>query len=445
MNKWLKVLSGLVLSFSIVTGASATTNVWTNVGGDHEWTNAANWSAGLPIWSSDILIDDSSGASPILMDGSGQSCSTITFSKSGGFTIQSGGTLTFFGNSISVLCSNQSSPYSCPVPYVLNGSFMVAPGSTLWGSGFFQDYSTVSVRGGGAFRYSQDWHTMHSMYVIADNSTVDLSGAAGASFNITNVTGSGPFGIQWSTNHNIALFNNPFSSFNSFTGMVVLGNAAGTVPAQASFDGTNVLGMNLLVYTNAALAQYFPAFWPLFFTNCMIQGNGLIVAVGANYRYGPDVTNLYAGCSFRPGTNSTSAGILSHMGSIGFGKWGTSNSVLRIKMTGTNGVAGFDCDKLALSQNNDHTGGLITSASDPVNHLADCALVVDLSALPSGLTLTGKTNTILTTWSDLSASYFSSVQWINGTGTVNYLNQKVTLTGVSTVPPVPRGTVVTIY
>lgn len=448
MNKVFRgvVRGGVAVGLMLAGTLHAATNQWTNAGGDNEWTNAANWSLGLPNASANVLIGNFSGANSILIDGAGQTCSTVTFTNSGGFTIQPVTTFSIAGGSISVLCSNQSVPYICPVPYAATFAFVVAPGSTLWASGFtFQYYATVSIRGGGMFRYTQDWHSYPATYGIADNSTVDFAGDVSSTFPVAGLSGAGTIGMQLTTNRNIISILSGLYNFTSFTGTVVMGNASGTAPVQLAFNGTNILGMNAVVYTNASIAQFYPNFWPLFFTNSTFSGNGKIVALAANNGYGPDVTNVYAGCSFLPGTNSTSSGILNYIGSLAFGKSGVSNTVLRIKVTGTNGVAGIDHDKLALAGGIGSTADYVVSLSDPVNRLADCNLVVDLASLPQGVTLTGKTNTILSANSDFTASSFASVQFINGTGTVNYLNQKITLTGVSTVPPLPHGTCVTIY
>lgn len=276
------------------------------------------------------------------------------------------------------------------------------------------------------------------------NCTVDLVPAVSTYPIVSSLQGGGVFGEQYT--NNAIMFN--MIDFSSYTGTVVIGNAAGTCSGSLSFSWTNVVGLNCLIYTNAFLyQQYGSGRFPLFFTNSTLQGNGWIFSTSGNngYSYTGDITNSYAGCTFMPGTNSTSAGILNYRGSLQFCKSGGSNSVLKVKLTGTNAVAGIDHDRFAVNTTVDYLYGNIVSGSDPVNRLADCALVVDLSPLASGLSLTGKTNTILTCLNDLSSSHFASVQFLNGTGTVNYLNQKVTLTGVSTVPPVPRGTVVTLF
>lgn len=134
MNEQMKSIGILVVVGAILYGgvAQAATNRWTNGGGDNVWTNAANWSAGIPTSSSDVLIDPSSGSSPILTVGGGSlSCATITITKPGGFTIQPCyNNLTISGRAISVLCSNEPSLYTVPVSYVNGSTITVWPGST---------------------------------------------------------------------------------------------------------------------------------------------------------------------------------------------------------------------------------------------------------------------------------------------------------------------------
>lgn len=443
MKSVLMMAAGVTLTLGVMSEAWGVTNRWTNGAGDFLWTNSANWSpAGPPATTADVLIDEASPAGTILLTGAvgGTAVKSITFAKAGGFAIEQKN-MNMQASAISVLVSNQTALYSCFVPYVKACTITVAGGSTLHTAlyGYIAG-ARITVQGGGSYWHA-DKNSLTLACLIKDNSTVDFQGYT----TVTNLQGLGTIGMQ-RTNSDL-VFASAALNFNSFTGLVLVGNAAGSSTAAAAFNATNgpVSGLDCLVFTNAMLSQKGGEKIQVLFSNCTFRGNGRIISTYNGKEDSANVwTNSYAGCTFRPGTNAASAGAFVFSGNAMFAKAGSSNSVFHIKFTGTNGVAGVDHDNLT-ARSILNAGGTVNSVSGGGNRLADCALVVDLSGLPPATALAGRTNVVLTTTSDLSSGCsFASVQWIAGTGTVNYLDKKVTLTDVLTAKVSAKGTLISI-
>jgi len=152
-----------------------------------------------------------------------------------------------------------------------------------------------------------------------------------------------------------------------------------------------------------------------------VGGSGTVVFASVADGTGTKYTLTTAGGIWASG-GLGSAGMLSVSGNVAWARNGTTNAVLNIDITGTNGVAGTDNDQLKVS------GTLTGLNATPANATAD--LVVN--AVP-GRGYRSITNTIVSAPAqNFSGTSFRTVMWLPSgmTGTVNYLNGSITLTNV---------------
>jgi len=88
----------VALPFFLAGRALCQTDVW--LGGSGNWSDSTKWSAGVPTSTSIVLIDNGNGPAAVTVNG-GYTCSTLTVDADASVSIPPGGSLTFYGTSIS--------------------------------------------------------------------------------------------------------------------------------------------------------------------------------------------------------------------------------------------------------------------------------------------------------------------------------------------------------
>ena len=439
----------MTLSLALLSvQAFAGTKTWSNGNGDGQWDTGGNWvPAGAPgYYSDDVVFDDTApGASLSAALATEAHVVTLTFDKSTDFTLNGGGE---GGRGIYFVGTQPIVTVKKPHTYTVdslggNGAqFDVADGGKLV---LTKAYTTDYMLAGGVVQKGRGsvWYSNH--YGISTTWTFG-TGAQGGGM------------LEWLPNYGVTFSFGGYGNFkpheragNDYMAPTALNGYTGTwiavSPPSGAMQGfTFTKPMNdANAHVDVALEDNGdPASWKCggvsqgvgagewAFTNMTFSGAGRVIihsAVGPGYWWYADNRKCtLAGCTVAPG----GAGLrkIDLIANVDFQKYGAAPTKLAIDIS--NNV----CDVVEVIN---RPGGFapVSSGASP-NRLENCAL--DLTVAKGDYT--GMTFTNLLTSSDLSggAHFFGDVNLHGAKATINYLNGKVTLTGVES--PKPKGSVV---
>ena len=434
-----------------VAASLAATYTWTDATGDHDLSNTNNWNPIPPtangqFYNSWVIDDSAPGASTQGVWGAGSPTyphvNTITFNKTGMFDMSGRGTW-LDQNAITV-----SKPGSTGVVDYLatsNPTMDVTTNSLL----FVHDWpgwpGTWLKTGAGVVQMEN--HLRHDgVGWNVQNGILEARVAPGGyRVRLESLAGSGEFRVFGGQAAYVAVRTNGFT----FTGQITVRTPAAGLSSWLDLETdatTPWSNVRICVETGAVLfAGSFaagagddePTKTNITFQASDISGQGEI-RVYKDYWFGPVHTVTLQGSQLRPGPV---AGRFTVTGNLRFAKDGSSNAVFKVDVASKGSTPGSNYDQLLVT-GVPGGGGNVSSLSDANNPLADCDLVVDLSALPLSTSLGTNVLTILTSANNFAGSSFGKVTWVKGSGTVNYLNQKVTLTDVTGM--YPEGTAVLV-
>jgi hypothetical protein len=408
---------------------------WTNGSGDHYWNTAANWDTGkVPDDKTDIVIDELAGTGPITANVGVAQCSSLVFGKPGGFTITAGAGFWYIGGSctqVSVRVENEAVPYMIPRYASSHPRLAVAAGSTLIESGIMQAEDIV-LDGPGAFRYRSGNAELIGGIIIRNNGLFVYDNWNGYDCVLRDsLAGTGTLACACGC----LIFGGALTNLHDFHGQVEAWTPyAGSswLAIAAKTNTVSGLRVGLSPWTRLGQRKNYPEeVAPPRFRESEFTGHGTVVFTGAEggaHDYGSGLTNTMTACTLRPGLDG--AGVLTFRCDPLFAKEGPAACRYICEIAGTEGTPGSDHDQIKVIRSEGvgaYLGGYVHSAGSAANPLADLDLVVDLSRLPAGADLRGRTLTILTARNNFTGAAFNSVTWIRGSGTVGYGNGSVSL------------------
>ena len=445
----LALVLGLVL---LSVQAFAGTKTWTDGTSDHQWQTGGNWSpAGIPGASSnDVYITDAAPAnSTQAVLAASISLNTLTFDKSTDFTLAGGGEGGYRIVGSCIVTAKQAQVYVLPELNFISSDkiFDVAGGGKVvmtpgWATDSSLGQGTVLQKGRGTV-----WVRNHYGTAIHWKFGTGADGGGTLAYTMAHaptvaMEGYGNVSVWgYSPGNGERLYLWPLSGY---TGVVTTIGADNGMAGILFTNDSNVLKDFNITLDDTAGAANPPSIieairygnsrdWA--WTNVTLSGAGRVIisdTAGGEYWWRSTNKKLtLSGCKVAPGGVGR---VMNLYADVDFQANGTTPTTLSIAIS--NNV----CDKVAVLMCHTDasvTPGPVSSGISP-NRLANCAL--DLTVTKGDYT--GRTFTNLTTSSDLSggAHFFGSVSLHGAKATINYLNGKVTLTGVEA--PKPAGTVV---